>query len=216
MPKHKIARKVPSIDMTAMCDVAFLLLTFFMLATKFKAPEPVEVKTPASHANIQRPDSDVMELTIDKEGRVFFALEGQPQRKVLLEKMLAKYQVELPDEAKRDFILGGPFGVPMKDITSYYKLSPEDRANYIKTAPGIPVDTVKKSEKSELIDWIQNSRLAADEVGAKQPRIIIKADGEMGFGKFSMVLKNLQDHKLNKFNLITSKEGAIKAAEGKH
>ncbi|MFM7710399.1 MAG: biopolymer transporter ExbD, partial [Ferruginibacter sp.] len=34
MPKIKIPRKSTNIDMTAMCDVAFLLLSFFILATK--------------------------------------------------------------------------------------------------------------------------------------------------------------------------------------
>ncbi len=46
MPKVKMPRKSTLIDMTAMCDVAFLLLTFFMLATKFKPDEPVAVVTP--------------------------------------------------------------------------------------------------------------------------------------------------------------------------
>ena len=41
MPKVKVPRKSTNIDMTAMCDVSFLLLTFFMLTTKFKADEPV-------------------------------------------------------------------------------------------------------------------------------------------------------------------------------
>ena len=36
MARAKIPRKSTNIDMTAMCDVAFLLLSFFILATKFK------------------------------------------------------------------------------------------------------------------------------------------------------------------------------------
>ncbi|RPI68323.1 MAG: biopolymer transporter ExbD, partial [Ignavibacteriales bacterium] len=41
MPKVKVPRKSTLIDMTAMCDVAFLLLTFFMLTTQFKSDESV-------------------------------------------------------------------------------------------------------------------------------------------------------------------------------
>ena len=36
MARAKIKRGSTTVDMTAMCDVAFLLLTFFILATKFK------------------------------------------------------------------------------------------------------------------------------------------------------------------------------------
>jgi biopolymer transport protein ExbD len=48
MPRAKIPRKSTNIDMTAMCDVAFLLLSFFILATKFKPPEALTVVTPSS------------------------------------------------------------------------------------------------------------------------------------------------------------------------
>ena len=58
MSRPKIARKSTFIDMTAMCDVAFLLLSFFMLATKFKPDEPVVVVTPASISQVILPDAD--------------------------------------------------------------------------------------------------------------------------------------------------------------
>ena len=76
MSKVKVPRKSTSVDMTAMTDVAFLLLTFFMLATKFKPDEPVIVDTPSSISEIKLPESDIMLLTIDKDGRVFFGIDG--------------------------------------------------------------------------------------------------------------------------------------------
>ena len=69
MPKVKVPRKSTSVDMTAMTDVAFLLLTFFMLATKFKPDEPVVVDTPSSISEIKLPESGIMQITIDKQGR---------------------------------------------------------------------------------------------------------------------------------------------------
>ena len=48
MPKVKLPRKSTSIDMTAMCDVAFLLFSFFILTTKFKPSEALAVVTPKS------------------------------------------------------------------------------------------------------------------------------------------------------------------------
>lgn len=45
MAKAKSQKKAAAIDMTAMCDVAFLLLTFFILTATAKQPEPLPVDT---------------------------------------------------------------------------------------------------------------------------------------------------------------------------
>ncbi|MEY2836494.1 MAG: hypothetical protein RLZZ557_2156, partial [Bacteroidota bacterium] len=41
MPSVKIKKHAPDNDMTPFVDVAFLILSFFMLATKFKPEEPI-------------------------------------------------------------------------------------------------------------------------------------------------------------------------------
>ena len=60
------------LDMTPMVDVGFLLLTFFMLTTQFKPPEVAEVIIPTSHSKFKLPDADVMTVTVDKEGNIYF------------------------------------------------------------------------------------------------------------------------------------------------
>jgi len=57
--------------MTAMVDVAFLLLTFFMLTTQFKAPAPVEVVLPSSHTEIKLPGSNIMTVHVGEQGQLF-------------------------------------------------------------------------------------------------------------------------------------------------
>jgi len=83
--------------MTAMCDVAFLLLTFFMLATKFKPDEPVTVVTPSSIAATLLPDSDVMLFTVDKDGRVFFSMDAR-QKEKLIQDLDQQYKLGLEPE----------------------------------------------------------------------------------------------------------------------
>ncbi|NDC78256.1 MAG: hypothetical protein EBZ67_10355 [Chitinophagia bacterium] len=56
MPSVKIKKHHPENDMTPFVDVAFLILTFFILATKFKPEDAVEVKTPGSVSSIAVPE----------------------------------------------------------------------------------------------------------------------------------------------------------------
>ena len=64
MPKVKMKKHNITMDMTAMCDVAFLLLTFFILTTKFKPNEPVQVEIPGSTAQIPIPDKDILMISV--------------------------------------------------------------------------------------------------------------------------------------------------------
>ena len=105
MSKVKIPRKSTVVDMTAMTDVAFLLLTFFMLATKFKPDEPVTVTTPSSISEIKLPETDILLLTIDKDSKVYFSMDGDQNRITLLEKMADKYKVSFTPEQKKAFSL---------------------------------------------------------------------------------------------------------------
>ena len=71
MPKFKPHRQGVRIDMTPLVDVAFLLLTFFMLTTQFKPTEEVTIMLPSSHSEFKLPESDVMTINIAEDGRIF-------------------------------------------------------------------------------------------------------------------------------------------------
>lgn len=77
MPKIKKKRVNIVIDMTPMVDVAFLLLTFFMLTTQFKPQESVEVILPSSNSQNKLPTSNVMMITVEKKGRIFLGFDSQ-------------------------------------------------------------------------------------------------------------------------------------------
>ncbi len=76
MPKFKKPRIGVRMDMTPMVDVAFLLLTFFMLTTQFRPPSEVQISLPSSHSAFKLPESDVMTITISKDNRIFLGFDS--------------------------------------------------------------------------------------------------------------------------------------------
>lgn len=77
MPKFKPHRQGVRIDMTPLVDVAFLLLTFFMLTTQFKPTDEVTIVLPSSHSVFKLPESDVATINIAPDGRIFLGLDSQ-------------------------------------------------------------------------------------------------------------------------------------------
>ena len=63
--------------MTPMVDVAFLLLTFFMLTTQFKPPEEVQIVLPTSHSAFKLPEADVMTVTLSKDNKIYLGFDSQ-------------------------------------------------------------------------------------------------------------------------------------------
>src|SRR5688572_5546877 len=179
MPK-KVARKSIFVDMTAMCDVAFLLLTFFILTSKFKPEEQVIVDTPSSVSEIKLPDVDIMLITVSKEGRIFFNIDGQFKRKELIEKLNEKFALGLNKNEMNTFALGSGIGVPFNQLKSYLALSPEEQKQV--KEPGIPSD----STNNELKDWILYGRMTNPKI-----RIAIKADQDAKYPGVAKVIKTL-------------------------
>jgi len=199
MGHAKLPRKSTHIDMTAMCDVAFLLLTFFMLATKFKPEEPVVVVTPSSISSITLPDKDVMLLTVDTKGRIFFSIDNKLKRMDLINYLNDDKQLNLSEAEKSAFSLDGSEGIPLNQLKSYLSAPPNQHSAMETVAPGIPSDTSVVNPNNELAEWIKSARNTNPKL-----RICIKADGDASYPSVSKIIKTLEGWKIFKFNLITN------------
>lgn len=65
-------KEEPTVDLTSLIDVVFLLLIFFMVSTTFERQALLKVDLPeASQVEDQTDVPDSLELVIDDEGRMF-------------------------------------------------------------------------------------------------------------------------------------------------
>ncbi len=198
MAKVKVKRKSTTVDMTAMCDVAFLLLTFFMLATSFKAEEPVVTVNPKSVSDIELDDKDVMLLTIGPKGRLFFGIDNPKDRLSMIESMNTDKALGLSEEQMNSFANGSSVGVSFRVLGQLLQLPPAEMHKF--NQPGIPVDTIDYT-KNELTDWINYARQANPKL-----RIAIKADRKTPYPYVEAVIKTFENMKVHKFNLVTNPE----------
>jgi biopolymer transport protein ExbD len=199
---HKVPRKSTSIDMTAMCDVAFLLLTFFMLATKFKPAEAVVVRTPSSVADIPLPDNAIL-LTVDKDGKIFMDYDNKAAKAALIDLVDTAKQLGLSAAEKESFVKGASIGASYANLKTYLAASQEDK----KKLPnlGIPCDTTFAPETNELAYWLYQARVAGLQDG-KQPIICIKSDAGLQYPGFKNIVRVLTKNEIFTFNLLTSSE----------
>ena len=206
MPRVKVPRKSTSVDMTAMCDVAFLLLTFFILTATAKVPEPLPVDTPSSTVQTKLPETGLVTITVGKsEGKeqVFFGMKDRAVRSGALDYMAQKYKVDFTEEEKAQFALVDEFGVPVESLKQLLAMKGADRAKK-GVQPGIPCDSIN----NQLQDWIQGARKAnIDNGGTKELQFAIKGDAKEEYPQIKRVMDILQDQKINSFNLVTGLRG---------
>ena len=194
MGRAKIKKKSTFIDMTAMSDVTVLLLTFFMLTSTFVKKEPVQVFTPASVSEIKIPETNILQILVDPQGKIFMSLDKQPDMKAVLEKMGEEYGVDFTPEQEKKFVTASTFGIPMRSMQKFLDLPTEQQDKLLKNE-GIPCDSTDNQFKS----WVRNARQVNPDL-----RIAIKADASTPYAVIKNVMSSLQDLRENRYNLITS------------
>jgi biopolymer transport protein ExbD len=210
-------RSAPSIDMTPMVDLAFLLVTFFMLSANFRTNEPVEVSTPSSISDKEVPLKSLVMVTVDKEGYIYFNCTGEKTRELLLDQMSAKYKVPFSKEQKEEFVAISSFGCDIRQLPAYLDLSGDERKKY---KGGIPAD----STNNQLRDWIYYANLSSLKTGEElyieaqdkttdkldvnefKPKFVLKVDGKAAYAYAKRVIEVFRELNLNNLHFVTSLE----------
>lgn len=203
MGRAKIKRGNTNVDMTAMCDVAFLLLSFFILTTKFKPAEAVEVSTPSSVASKAAPQTDAFIVSINKEGKIFIQMSDEMKGDVIDELSTAK-SLNLTAEDKKYFKQSLFVGTPLNQLTQFIRVKPEDLHTVKLT--GIPSDTTN----NELQAWIN---AAVNAYKGRKINFLIKGDNNSKYAAFRDVINSFKKNEVFKYLLVTNPEGIPPGSE---
>jgi biopolymer transport protein ExbD len=210
MPKIKLPTKSPHIDMTPMVDLFSVVLTFLMLTTTMRQPEPAPVDTPSSISEKPTPDFNMLTLLISKDDKVFLNVDNGPDtilkfRSKILVEMGKQYNVEFTEPELRVFEkIKSSIGVPMQNMKEFLDSKDNEAKNLLQT--GIPLDSLD----NQLASWVLYARQVNPNVQA-----CIKGDSKTGYPIVKKVLDILQDKNLNRFNLITNLEAVKETTDTK-
>jgi biopolymer transport protein ExbD len=211
MAKVKVKKQSTFIDMTAMSDVTVLLLTFFMLTSTFVKNEPIQVTTPASVSEFKIPESNLLTILLDAEGKIFMSLdENQGNMEETLKKVGEDYQVTFTPKQLNSFKNLKSFGVPIRSMAGFLDLPSDAQDQYLKDTGslrvGIPTDSVAVSDARGLISqdnefkrWIRYSTDVNSDL-----LIAIKADKNTAYPVVKKVMDDLRSMRKNRYLLITS------------
>ena len=197
MGKVKIKKSDVWIDMTPMSDVMTLLLCFFMLTSTFVKQEPVKVNSPGSVSEIKVPEKSVLNILVDKTGKIFMSLDNQNDVVDVLSGMTGQYGISLTKAQVKKFQNDPMWGAPMDKLEAYLSLSTQDMSEQL-PGLGIPTDSIDGKE-SEFQLWVRQARDVNPDI-----KIVIKADEATPYSIVKKIMSELQDMNENRYYLITT------------
>jgi biopolymer transport protein ExbD len=201
MSKVKAKRQSVSLDMTAMCDVAFLLLTFFMLTAKFKPEEAVTITPPSSISEKKLPVGEsYLTISVGPQGGIFLGTEDKIAKDAMLTRMANRMGITVTAEMQKNYNGSELIGYPAGAMRQVLGMKPSDvKAQGL--LKGIPLDTAN----NELFLWVSYAKIANPAL-----KVAIKGDANSNYKVFSSIVSTLQDQNINVFQLVTSPEGKPK------
>lgn len=195
-------RKTPTVDMTAMCDVAFLLLSFFILTTHFKPNEAITVETPSSVASKVAPQKDVVMVSIDKQGKVYLSMDDKEKKGAIADELNSTKHLGIN---RNEFINAEYIGVPFSKLASFLAIPAADRKASL--MPGIPV---ADSSNNEMVEWM---RIINDAYQGEKMNLLLKGDNLSKYPSFKSVITAFKKNDFLKFQMVTNPEAVPVGSE---
>ena len=189
--------------MTPFVDVAFLILAFFMLATKFKPPEPLTITTPTSVSSAKLKEQDALLIQFDSAGKVFLTVNllkktDEPLKLDFIKRVNTDAKLGLTEGEMQKFVNNSMIGSPLNEIKALFA-RPVGEWDKVQQK-GIPVDTAN----NELQRWLSASQQTFQ---GRKMDVMIQGDNNAKYPAFKGVIDALRANDIFKYKLITDPKG---------
>lgn len=195
----KMKKSSTRIDMTAMCDVSFLLLTFFVLTSTAKTPEVHPVDLPNSTKETKIPTDDIITISVHQD-KAYFGIAGREDRKDILLRMGNEYKISFTNEEVEKFAGMENFGVDIRELKQLLAKPAGELMKPDNHQTGIPF---QDSLNNQLSSWVKNARESSWQRKESFLKVAIKGDAKESFGTVKEIIDIMQKQRQNRFYLVT-------------
>jgi biopolymer transport protein ExbD len=168
----------------------------------------MESTTPKSVQTKAAEQKDVVLITMDREGKIYFSIgdDNREEKQKVIDIIDQQKKLSLTDAEKKAFLRNGSFvGVPFGSLKQYLGFTPEQIKEL--KQPGIPVtDTLN----NEMTLWMQAANSAFE---GKKMTLLVKGDTEAKYPSFKGVIDAFKKNDLLKFQMITDPENVPAGTE---
>jgi biopolymer transport protein ExbD len=193
--KGKLHRKNLFIDMTAMCDIAFLILAFFILTMKPQPSRPIHVYRPVAENGRVNDWGEDYGIVVIAPNKVMFEITDSTVRAKALTNIGSLYHIDFSNNEIKKFGKVHTIGIPIRDLKAY--IDNYYNSSQFYAQPGIEIAT----KNNDLVNWIDQGRQASRSVLDRDLRIVIDADGSTPYPTIERVTDILNSLHIYKFSI---------------
>lgn len=132
------------IDMTPMVDLAFLLLTFFILTTTFNKPKAMELTMPDPYADQPVNTRNVLNLILSENNKIFWYIGLEPP----------VFETNYSSEGVRKLLLDHK----QKNPKLVVLIKPEDKSKYENVVDVLDEIDITNTQRYAIVDLSDDDR----------------------------------------------------------
>ena len=102
------------LNLTPLIDVVFLLLIFFMVSTSFTRETQIKLELPKADVEKMETDPEIIEISIDKEGRMF--INGKALVNSNIENLKRAIQPVIATNEQIPFVISADANTPYQSV----------------------------------------------------------------------------------------------------